>query len=330
MTPPVDVHQPQAQAANNNNLPNPADITLGITPFDTYMPAREVPQKCVGVEAALKAAEDSSFEPQPTIFKEFALDGRVAVVTGGNGGIGLEYAITLAEQGAIVYCLDLADSPSQEFLAVKSYIKRMPNSSASVEYRKANVTDSDEMRQVVGEIATTHNRLDICVANAGILGPIKDCHEYPVDWFRKVIDVNVTGVFLTIQSCVREMLIRNIKGSVVATASMSGSIINKDMHWVPYTTSKAAVIQMVKAFATELGCKDIRVNSISPGHIRTRMTEVYLGSQPMLENQWAAQNPMGRLGGVHELRGVLAYLASDASSYTTGQDFPVCGGHVAW
>jgi NAD(P)-dependent dehydrogenase (short-subunit alcohol dehydrogenase family) len=304
-------------------------VVLPITPFESYPKARGAPHELIGVEAALKAAEDPNFEVKPTIHQQFSLVGKVAIVTGGNSGIGLEYAVCLAEQGAIVYALDLTDAVSEEFTKCQSFIKRT-NTGGSLEYKKADVTNVEQMNAVAHEIAETHGRLDVCVANAGILGPVVDCHEYPADWFRKIMDVNVTGVFITVQAAVKEMLARGIKGSCIITASMSGSIINKDMHWIPYTTSKAAAIQLCKAFAAELGQHDIRVNTISPGHIRTKMTEVYLGKEPLIENCWAAQNPMNRLGSVFELRGTLAYLASDASTYTTGSDIQVCGGHTAW
>lgn len=304
-------------------------VTLPIVPFDQYLPARPAKRELIGVEAAIESASNPSMEITSTIQQQFSLAGKVAVVTGGNSGIGLEYCVVLAELGAIVFALDLSDSPSEDFLTCKSYIKRMPGA-GSLEYSVANVTDAEGMAKVIHDIAELHGHIDVCVCNAGILGPVKDCHEYPADWFRKIMEVNVTGVFLTAQPAIKEMLERGTKGSVIFTASMSGSIINKDMHWLPYTTSKAAVIQMCKAFATEIGQFDIRVNCISPGHIRTRMTEAYLGVEPLIENCWAAQNPMNRLGGVYELRGALAYLASDASSYTTGADLQVCGGHTAW
>jgi NAD(P)-dependent dehydrogenase (short-subunit alcohol dehydrogenase family) len=301
-------------------------------PLGSYPRAREPPHKLVGVEAALHAAENPDFEVEAEFGKELNLDGRVAIVTGANGGIGLEYITLLAEMGCMVHCLDLSAEPSTEFGKCQDYIGRMHKKSGGVvfEYHKMDVTNPGEVREKISSIAERHGRLDVCIANAGILGPILDCHQYDVDWFRKVMEVNVTGTFLTIQSATAEMLSRKTGGSVVATASMSGTIINKDMHWVPYTTSKAAVIQMVKAFACELGQFDIRVNSISPGHIKTQMTSAFLGMDPTFENFWASQNPMARLGSVHELRGAVAYLASDLSSYTTGSDLQVCGGHTSW
>ena len=94
--------------------------------------------------------------------------------------------------------------------------------------------------------------------------------------------------------------------------------------------SKAGVIQMARSMACELGPDNIRVNSISPGHIYTKLTAALLDHHPEYDDKWSALNPMGRIGAVHELRGVLAWLASDASSYATGSDVLVCGGHTSW
>jgi NAD(P)-dependent dehydrogenase (short-subunit alcohol dehydrogenase family) len=305
-------------------------ITLKTVPLSDYRPAKPAPKDLIGVNAAIRAAQDSSFEVKPTVFDQFSLKGKVAVVTGANSGIGLEYSVLLAELGAKVYGLDLASTESKEFTYCKSYVERLKIPGVSLELRSADVTNVASIQGAIKKIAGENNGIHIAVANAGILGPIKDAHEYPADTFRKVIDVNVNGVFFTAQAAAREMLARGIKGSIIVTASMSGSIINKDMHWIPYVTSKGAAIQLTRGLACELGDAGIRVNSISPGHVRTTLLENFLQAEPLYENQWAAQNPMGRIGAVYELRGALAYLASDASSYTTGADLQVCGGHTAW
>ncbi|AOW06498.1 hypothetical protein B0I73DRAFT_163729 [Yarrowia lipolytica] len=299
-------------------------------PYTFYPQARvPAPKKLVGLNAALEAQKNPEFEVKPEIFKEFSLPDGVAIVTGGNSGIGLEYSVCLAELGATVYCLDMPETPSEEFLACQSYVKRMPGN-ASLVFKRADVTDEETMNSLFQNIAETHGKIDVVIANAGVLGPRASCNEYPADWFRKVMDVNVTGVFITAQAASRQMIATKTSGSIIVTASMSGSIVNRDMPWCAYNASKAAAAHLVKSMAAELGQFEIRVNSISPGHIQTAMTDVCLDAEPGLGNQWAFQNPMGRLGGVSELRGVCAYLASSASSYTTGSDILVCGGHHVW
>lgn len=171
--------------------------------------------------------------------------------------------------------------------------------------------------------------MDICVAAAGILGG-QDCLEYDAKEFEKIIDVNCNGVFYTAQAAGRQMARFGNGGSIILIASMSGSVTNRDHNWVGYNTSKSAVLQMARSMACELGPQRIRVNSLSPGHIYTKMTAALLDHQPELGKKWASMNPLERLGRPEELRGVIAWLASDASTYCTGSDILVNGGHTAW
>lgn len=144
------------------------------------------------------------------------------------------------------------------------------------------------------------------------------------------MDVNTNGVLYTAQAAGQQMVRFGNRGSIILIASMSGSITNRDHAWVSYNTSKSAVLQMARSMACELGKKDIRVNSLSPGHIYTSMTAAYLDKQPHLLDKWSDLNPMGRIGRTDELRGVIAWLASDASSFCTGSDIIVSGGHHSW
>ncbi|EJD05911.1 NAD-binding protein [Fomitiporia mediterranea MF3/22] len=283
----------------------------------------------LGVEAALKAANDPSFKPRPTIQKEFDLTGRVAVVSGGNRGLGLEMAETLCEQGATVYCLDLPSQPGKEWSATRDYVKKMNVKGAKLEYASVDVTDQKAVWDAVAKIGDKEKRMDACVAAAGILQGF-DCLEYPAEEFQKVMNVNVHGVLYTAQAVGRQMTRFGTPGSIILIASMSGSITNRDHAWVAYNTSKSAVIQMGRSMACELGPKRIRVNTLSPGHIYTNMTAAYLDKYPELFDKWSNLNPLGRLGRPDELRGVVAWLASDASTFCTGSDILVSGGHHSW
>ncbi|KAK9372149.1 uncharacterized protein V1513DRAFT_453259 [Lipomyces chichibuensis] len=287
-----------------------------------------VPIKDVGVDAALKAQSDPSFEVKPRIFEEFALTGQVAIVTGGNGGLGLEFAIVLAELGAKVYSIDLPATPSSEFAAAVKYVKRL---GSSLQYRPSDVSKQDIISATIGEIAAENDgKIHVCVAAAGILGIEADCTDYPAAMFEKVIDVNCNGVFFTAQAVAKQMKQQGIAGSIILIASMSASVTNREMNWIPYNASKSAVVQIARSMACELGPVGIRVNSLSPGHIRTKMTATLLDTQPEIEKFWASMNPLGRIGAVHELRGVIAWLASDASTFCTGSDILVNGGHTTW
>lgn len=284
----------------------------------------------LGIEAALEAKANPSIQPRPKIFDEFALTDRVALVSGGNRGLGLEMAIALCEAGArAVYCFDLPEEPSEVFVASREYVSKLGNNSR-LEYFAADVRDQQLLWKKVEEIGDKEQRLDICVAAAGILKPHMDCLEYPADVFREVVEVNTTGVLFTAQAAGRQMARFGRGGSIILIASMSGSITNRDHAWVSYNSSKSAVLQMARSMACELGEKRIRVNSLSPGHIYTQMTAAYLDNQPHLLDKWSSMNPLGRLGRPDELRGVVTWLASDASTFCTGSDIIVSGGHHSW
>ncbi|EGN95332.1 hypothetical protein SERLA73DRAFT_77372 [Serpula lacrymans var. lacrymans S7.3] len=277
--------------------------------------------------------------PQRAIFSDFAIANRVAVITGGHRGLGLEMALALAEAGAVVYCLDLPSAPDSEWLAVKKHIDSLPPletpqtqeepAKSRLEYLSADVTDQTGTWDIVQQIVDKEGRVDICVAAAGIVID-GDCLEYPADNFQKVMNVNVNGVLFAAQAVGRQMARLGIAGSIILIASMSGSVTNKGHRYVSYGASKSAVLQMGRSMACELGPMKIRVNTISPGYMVTKMSGAYLDKFPHLAQSWSDQNPLGRLGRPDELRGVVTWLASDASSFCTGSDIIVDGGHTAW
>ncbi|KAF7316051.1 Kinesin-like protein [Mycena indigotica] len=261
--------------------------------------------------------------PKRTAAAMFDLTGRVAVITGAQRGIGLELALGMAEMGAVVYCLDLPESPDDDWRTVQAFAAAL-ETGGRLEYRSADVTDQKGMWSHVEEIVKKEGRIDACVANAGVLHGA-ECLEYPGDEFKKLMDVNVNGVLFTAQAAGREMERLGIPGSIILIASMSGTITNPNQHWVAYNTSKAAVTQMARSMACELAPKGIRVNSVSPGYIFTDMTRSFLDKNPGLKEKLSAQNPMNRFGRPTELRGVALWLASDASTFCTGSDIKVDG-----
>lgn len=312
--------------------PTLVDATKGTLPIQSTSPYDPI-----GVNAALAYVSEPSnakFAPRSKLSDEFSLADRVALVTGANRGLGLEMALTLSEAGArAVYCLDLPEKPGEEWEAVKRYVEEMSKKEGRegrVEYISADTTDQKKMWGVGEMIAAKEGRLDVGIAAAGILRDNTDCLEYPAQDFKKVHDVNVNGVLYTAQAVGRQMVKFGTPGSIILIASMSGSITNKDQAWVSYNSSKSAVLQMARSMACELGPKKIRVNALSPGYIYTSMTKAYLDKQPHLLEKWSSLNPMGRIGRPDELRGVTAWLASDASTFCTGSDIQVSGGHQAW
>ncbi|KAF9483596.1 NAD(P)-binding protein [Pholiota conissans] len=256
------------------------------------------------------------------------LKDRVAVVTGGQGGLGLEMALAYAQAGAAVYCIDLAAQPNEHFKHVQKE-KAGQSLKGRLEYVSCDVTKQDNIWTTVGQIADKEGRLDICVASAGVLKGA-DVLEYSAADFQKVMDVNVNGALFAAQAAGRAMVKHNARGSIILLADMAGNIANKGMHTTAFNASKAAVIQMARSIASELGSKGIRCNALSPGYVYTEMTKEFLRDNPSLEKEWRSQNPLNRIAKAQELQGIALFLASDASSFCTGSNMLVDGGDTAW
>ncbi|OSD02536.1 sorbose reductase sou1 [Trametes coccinea BRFM310] len=297
------------------------------------------PYNPVGVARALQATPTTP--AKPTIFEhEFSLADRVALVSGANRGIGLEMAMALAEAGVrAVYCLDLPKTPGEDFVKVKEYVARMEGRKGEgrLEYMSGDVTDQEAMWKLGEEIGKREGRMDVSVAAAGVLKPETPCLDYPAKQFKEassgtksVLAVNVNGVLFTAQAAGRQMVKFNNGGSIIMIASICGSLTIQDHPWVSYNTSKSAVLQMARSMACELGPQGIRVNTISPGYINTSMTGQFLQGRPDLLEKSSNENPMGRIGRPDELRGATVWLSSDASSFCTGSNIVISGGHHAW
>ena len=202
----------------------------------------------IGVQAALRAASDPTFTPRPTLLeKEFSLSGRVAVVSGGQRGLGLEMAEALAEAGAAVYCLDLPAKPDESFGLTQNYVSRMKLAKgARLEYASVDVTDQSAVWNAVKDIADKEGRLDVCIAAAGILHG-EECLDYDGKDFRNVMNVNTNGAFFTAQAAGRQMTRFGTPGSIILIASMSGSLTNKVSFG--YTLARL----LVSHFASDLG-----------------------------------------------------------------------------
>ncbi|KAI0736854.1 sorbose reductase sou1 [Fomitopsis betulina] len=301
-------------------------------PLNTEKTGIPPPYAPVGVAAALEASPHIT--PTPTIFEhEFSLKDRVALVSGANRGLGLEMSMALAEAGArAVYCVDLPKEPSDEWCKVKDYLARMKGKAGEgrLEYLSADVRDQEHMWKIGQTIGDREGRLDVGIAAAGILNPDTDCLEYDSKAFEKVMETNVNGSLFTAQAAARQMVRFGNGGSIILIASLSGSVTNRGYRWISYNTSKSAILQMTRSMACELGPKRIRVNSLSPGHIYTTMTAAYFDTDPRRLEIAADSNPLNRLGRPDELRGVVTWLASDASTFCTGSDMLVTGGHHAW
>ncbi len=242
------------------------------------------------------------------------LKNKISYVTGGARGIGKSVALGLARSGADVAVVDI-DMKTAE--GVVREIEALGMRSMAV---SCDVTDPADVSAMVEKIVSAWGRLDIAFNNAGICINTP-AEEMSFDQWKKVIDINLTGVFLCSQAA-GKVMIGQKSGVIINTASMSGHIVNVPQPQCAYNASKAGVIQLTKSLAVEWAPYNVRVNSLSPGYIATEMT---LKAPEEWKNRWVDLTPAGRMGTPEELVGAIVYLADDTSSYTTGMDLVVDG-----
>ena len=251
-----------------------------------------------------------------TIKELFDLTGKTAIVTGGSRGIGKEMAEGLAEAGAnLMLCARRAewlDETTAEFRA----------RDFSVESALCDVAKQTDIQTVVDETIEKFGKIDILINNAGISwGAMPE--DMPLEKWQKVLDVNLTGCFLFAQIVGREMLKRS-QGSIINIASISGMTSSANgPFYVGYAASKAGLIGLTRELAASWGRKGIRVNAIAPGFFHSRLADAVID---IYERQIQENNAIPRIGTEGELKGVTVFLASDASSYITGQTIVVDGG----
>ncbi len=260
----------------------------------------------------------SSPSSGPALRSLFDLTGRVAIVTGGSRGLGQEMAEGLAEAGArLMLCARREEwlTPTVEELRSKGFI---------VEGTVCDVARPEDVQAVVSRTTDAFGTVDILVNNAGISWGAEP-EDMPIDKWRKVIDVNLTGAFLFAQAAGREML-RKGYGRIINVASIAGlhTAVNGP-HYVAYSASKAGLMGLTRELAGSWGRKGIRVNAIAPGFFPSRLTD---GVIEQAEAEMAAAAPLPRVGAAGELKGVAVFLASDASNYMTGQTIVVDGGRT--
>lgn len=255
------------------------------------------------------------------ILDKFKLDGKVAFITGGAKGIGKSIAMGYAQAGADLAIVDI-DMEAAEATAIEITEEYGVKTLAI----KTDVTKAEEVEKMVAEVNDHFGRIDIAVANAGIALNVAADEMSLAEW-QRVIDINLTGVFLTAQAAGKVMIAQG-GGSIINTASMSGHIVNTPQPQCAYNASKAAVSQLTKSMAVEWAEKNVRVNSVSPGYIGTELITEAPALKPLIE-QWTSVTPQKRMGDPDELQGIYLYLASDASTYTTGSDIIVDGGYTS-
>jgi sorbose reductase len=258
----------------------------------------------------------------------FDLTGKNALVTGGASGIGRACAFGMARAGASVAIIDvnveLGMRTSQEVL----------DSGSKAIFVSCDVTDLSQVKHMVRRVVDEFGRLDIALNNAGAMfgSTYPTIDEDSVEYWQKVIDLDLTAVFYCCREEARFMIPQKY-GKIINTASMSGTIVNNfpsfGAGFVAYCTAKAGVKHMSKALATEWAEHNIYVNSISPGYVDTPMSKSVQENAKLLDHE-NRTTPMHRQAKPEEMVGGVLYLASDASSFTTGLDLIMDGGHTVW
>lgn len=246
----------------------------------------------------------------------FDLTGKTAIVTGGSRGIGVEMAEALAEAGAnLMLC-----ARREEWL--NETTEEFRKQGFSVAGKVCDVSKADDVQAVVDETIAQFGRVDILINNAGISwGAMPE--EMPLAQWQKVLDVNLTGCFLMAQAVGREML-KHESGSIINIASIAGMTSSANgPFYAGYVASKAGLIGLTRELAASWGRKGIRVNAIAPGFFHSRLADKVID---IYERSIQETNVIPRVGDEGELKGITVFLASDASSYITGQTIAVDGG----
>ena len=257
------------------------------------------------------------------------LEGKVAIITGATGGIGQAASRLFAEEGARVALVDLNED------ALQQLTQSIGEDKAS--YTVADVTDPDQTRAYVEAAVNRWGGVDILLANAGIEGAVSAIPDYPIDVFDRVISVNVRGVWLGLKYAIPAMKERG-GGSIVITSSTAG--IGGTSEMSAYNTSKHAVIGLMRVAALECAQDGIRVNTVNPAPIETRMMRSIEEQRvaamddadisiETAKQSYAQRIPLRRYGNPEEVARMMLFLASDDSSFCTGGIYMVDGGRSA-
>ena len=250
------------------------------------------------------------------IHKLFDLTGRAAIVTGGSRGLGLEMAEALGEAGALL----MLCARREQWLAPA--LAELRGKGFRVEGMLCDVANEEQVQAVVEGTTRAFGRIDILVNNAGISWGERP-ETMPVERFRSVLDTNLTGAFLFAQAAGRAMLEAE-SGSIINVASIAGlKSATNGPHYAGYVASKAALMGLTRELAATWGRSGIRVNAIAPGFFHSRLADPVI---ERVEPEIRERNPIPRVGAAGELKGVVLFLASDASTYVTGQTIAVDGG----
>jgi gluconate 5-dehydrogenase len=252
----------------------------------------------------------------------FDLHGRVAIVTGAGSGLGRAFSEALAAAGAIVVC---SGRRADKLTETVQLVEERDQQATAI---TADVTDEQSVRDLISATVERFGRLDILVNNAGTasVGPPEELSL--ADW-QKVIDVNLTGVFLCAREAAAEMIREGHGGRIINVASILGACASEPVPTTSYAAAKGGVINLTRDLAVHWAPHGILVNAIAPAYFPSEMTDGLLAT-PAMVAEIERRTPLARTGDPGELHGPIVFLASDAVSYVTGQTLFVDGGWTAW
>ena len=256
----------------------------------------------------------------PPWLKKFSLEGKIAIITGAGSGLGREVAAGMAMSGAAVI---LADKNGQAAARVQ---QELSDAGLKAAFMEIDVTQKDDVQRLVKWSMDTYGKIDVLANIAGISKrmPTEDFDE---DTFDKIIDVNLKGSFLMLKYVGREMLKQGF-GSIINFGSLASVVAIPES--VAYCCSKGAVAQLTRTAGVEWASRGVRVNAIVPGTFTTPLLQQCIKDQPDYGEVMLKRFPIGRFGDPEEIVGACVYLASDASTYTTGMLLAVDGGCTAF
>lgn len=246
--------------------------------------------------------------------------GQVALITGAGRGIGKATAERFAAEGAAVALLSNERKDLQETEA------ELISRGSKVIAIQADVSNAEQVQQAVDQTVSAFGRIDIVVNNAGIAWEEPFLEIKESNW-RKIIDVNLNGMFLVAQKTAQQMVAQSSGGVILNMASTNGLV--GEANYAHYNASKGGVVLLTKTMAIELGSSNIRVNAVCPGYIQTPMSEA-IDDEAKVQAYIKDKIPLGRRGKVADIAGVFAFLASEDASFITGESIVVDGGQLAF
>ncbi|MBX3621775.1 MAG: SDR family oxidoreductase [Rhizobacter sp.] len=249
------------------------------------------------------------------------LQGKIALVTGGAGGIGRATALAFVAEGASVAVVDINGAAAQ---AVADEIRASGGDAMAI---AADVSRDDSVATMVSQVVARHGRLDIAFNNAALDLEHEPLHKTTEDMFDRLVSVNVKGTWLCMKHEIEQMLRQGGGGAIVNTASIGG--VGAAPRQPIYGATKHAVVGMTQSAGVEYGRKGIRVNAVCPGVIRTEMMERAIARDPRRAQHIEQIHPIGRVGEADDIARAVVFLCSDDAAFIIGHALPVDGGYLA-